>query len=117
MSVPSPVIGRRALTITVDKFSLECTAQAAVYLPKDIFSPNTAHSLKPEDAPLSLSYGFKGPYFEFIEAPGNERHLTRFTAAMASTTAVSNPNTVLEGSFFFFVDKSSTRVIDRVCRL
>ena len=79
-------------------FSLEFGAQASKQLQQVLFNPSTAHSVKFEDAALPASYGFQGSFFDYVELPGNERHLVRFAAAMASLTAITSPDAVLEGA-------------------
>jgi hypothetical protein len=74
--------------------------QSSNILPKVLRDPKTSHSRSPEESALTLSYGFKGTYFDFLKAPGNEEHLERFTVAMYS---VATPDAALGGKLQHFV--------------
>ena len=63
-----------------------------------VMDPLTAHSTSPNDAAFSKACNFYGSYFDRIDLPGNERERETFGAAMLGITALSHPESVVEGN-------------------
>jgi len=49
------------------------------------------------DSPFNVAYKTEKTFWDWLEEPGNEKHLKRFSAAMAGAAAVDPPNAILMG--------------------
>lgn len=80
--------------------SAEDGLKATAFLTDALFDEETAHSYKPEHAPVSHAYD--RPIFDFFAAPGNEAYLKRFGMAMyAINSIMQGEATLATGAFFF----------------
>lgn len=83
-------------------FSSDDGLKAAAYLTDALFDEATAHSYKPEHAPVSHAYD--RPIFDFFAAPGNEAYLKRFGMAMyAINSIMQGEATLATGPCSFFL--------------
>lgn len=83
----------------VSSYSAEDGLKATAFLTNALFDQETAHSYKPEHAPVSHAYDH--PIFDFFAAPGNEAYLKRFGMAMyAINSIMQGEATLATGAFF-----------------
>ena len=80
-------------------FSTDEMMKSAVYLADNILDPETGASQDLLDSPFSRAFG-RQRFFEFLERPGNEYRLRRFSAAMLGTIESNNSNAIMTGDSF-----------------
>lgn len=95
--------------------SAEDGLKATAFLTNALFDKETAHSYKPEHAPLSHAYD--RPIFDFFAAPGNEAYLKRFGMAMYAINSIMQGEATLATGVLFQHLRSRSRLYERAALL
>lgn len=64
------------------KLSTEDCLKASSFLADALLDPETSHSSKSKDAPITRAFKIDGTVFDYWAQPENKQYLTRFSHAM-----------------------------------
>lgn len=71
--------------------------KASAYLTEVLYDPVKKSSEEPQHAPLARAFNTNKTYFDWLEEPGNEHRLKRFSVAMEGSAKINSSDAILAG--------------------